>query len=302
MTSDVEPVVEGAWDTHVHAGPDAIERKLDVRTLAIEASKAEMGGLVVKNHEYPTTMLTRLVAAQSDVDLELVGTAVLNETLGGLNPATVDVAADFGTKRMELPTKSAASNMLDQGRRRYIVVAEDGSLTAAARAVLDAGIEHDMVVGTGHIGVEEVRAVVDYVTARDGTVLVTHPELHRARDGVGMSPEVQAEIATEGVYFERCGIVFQDGITDHLLPEVSRSTIEPAFETESMREYMLAGIDAVGVERNVVSTDLGQPHNTSPPAGLVDFHERLLSAGVSEQDLSVMARDVPRQCFDVASE
>lgn len=296
-----EPIVAGAWDTHVHAGPDARARKMDALTLAEEASTAEMGGLVVKNHEYPTTMLTRLVNAQEGIDINLVGTAVLNASLGGLNPKTAEAAAEFGTGRLELPTKSAKDNMLDQGEDRSIRLTVNGSLTDDAKTVLDVGIEQQMVIGTGHISVEEIQAVVEYITDRDGTVLITHPELHRARDGVGMTPEVQAELAVDGVYFERCGLVFKQGVTDHLRSDAPRSKVKAAFDKEQMLKHMLAGIEATGIQHNFLSTDFGQPRNPNPPAGLVAFHEGLLAAGISVDDLTMMARDNPQRVFEPVS-
>lgn len=296
MTSPEDPIVEGAWDTHVHVSPDVAPRKVDAVELARSAADAGMGGVVLKNHHFPTAMLARVGERWSEADVALVGTVVLNRSVGGLNPDAVSVADAFGARRVELPTTTARYNMMDQGEPRTIELLEDGALAPACRSVLDEAIEREMVVGTGHVGVDEVEAVVGYVCDRGGRVLVTHPELHVARDGVGMSAERQADLARDGVYFERCVVVTGDGLADHLLPGAPEAA-RVAFEGDRMWDRIVAGIEATGSGHNVLSTDLGQPSNESPTDGLVRFHERLLESGVGRADLERMARDNPANLF-----
>jgi alkanesulfonate monooxygenase SsuD/methylene tetrahydromethanopterin reductase-like flavin-dependent oxidoreductase (luciferase family) len=78
--------VSGAWDTHVHAGPDVTERKHNIVELARHAAEAGMGGLLLKNHHFPTATAAGLVEA-INVGIELASAVVLNRSVGGLNLA-----------------------------------------------------------------------------------------------------------------------------------------------------------------------------------------------------------------------
>lgn len=292
----VEPIVPHAWDTHVHAGPDVVRRRVDVMGLARAAESFGMGGIVLKNHHFPTAMVAGVAATAVEGDLSFAGTLVLNRSVGGLNLDAVKAAYRLGAKRLELPTMTAKHNMIDQQEPRTIGLLNGGGLSETCREVLDAGVRRDMVIGTGHVGVKEVEQVIEYVTGQGGRVLVTHPELHVARDGVGMPPERQADLARDGVYFERCVAATQEELVNHLLPDAPTAARE-AFEGEKMWTRLVEGIKATGAANNVVSTDFGQPGNPPPPMGLVSFHERLLEEGISRRQLAVMARENPNALF-----
>jgi hypothetical protein len=197
---------------------------------------------------------------------------------------------------MELPTMTAKYNMVDQHEPRTIGLLDGDSLSSACRAVLDEAIDRNMVVGTGHIGIDDVEVVVDYVTDREGTVLITHPELHAARDGVGLKVEEQVRLANDGVFFERCFVATLPTLGEHLRTDAPESA-RNLFDGDALWERFVEGIEATGPARNVISTDLGQPDNAAPPRGLRDCHEKLLNAGISQADLETMARDNPEALF-----
>lgn len=287
----------GAWDTHVHAGPDVIDRKHDIVELARRAEDAGMGGLVLKNHHFPTAMAASLVERACDSDIRLASTVVLNRSVGGLNIDAVTAAADMGASRVEFPTMTAARNMLEQGEPKTIdLLDEEGNLTDLAWSVLNETVNDGLVVGTGHIGVTEVEAVVDAVVELSGEVIITHPEFHAARDGVGFTPEQQAALARPGVYFERCSIV-TDSTVRELFPPDAPSEAYEAFCEGEMFDRIVAGIDATGPGHNLLSTDYGQPGRMSPPVALATFHDNLRSAGVPQDHLVQMARDNPERLF-----
>ena len=55
---DVEDILKGSFDLHVHAGPDpGRKRRMDAMDTARAAYEAEMGGFVLKSHDYPTAPL-----------------------------------------------------------------------------------------------------------------------------------------------------------------------------------------------------------------------------------------------------
>ncbi|MCY4730848.1 hypothetical protein KY092_09790 [Natronomonas gomsonensis] len=294
---DTQHPVAGAWDTHVHAGPDVTDRKHDIVELARRAAAAGMGGLVLKNHHAPTTMAAALVEQACDSDIRLASTVVLNRSVGGINIDAVVAAAKMGASRVELPTMTAKRNMLEQGEPKTIdLLNGNDELKDGVWSVLTEAINDGMVVGTGHIGVEEVEAVVDAVTEVDGEVIVTHPEFHAARDGVGLTPERQARLARDGVYFERCSIVTDETVRELFLPDAPEAAHD-AFADGAMFDKIVAGIEATGPEHNLLSTDYGQPGRMSPPDALAAFHADLESAGIPRADIERMARDNPETIF-----
>lgn len=290
--------IAGAWDTHVHAGPDVTDRKHDVVELARRAADAGMGGLVLKNHHFPTAMAARLVEDACNADIRLASTIVLNRSVGGLNTDAVVAAAEMGVSRVELPTMTAANNMLEQGEPRTIELLDDDDvLRDPVRTVLDEAVANDLVVGTGHVGIDEVEAVVTTVVEElNADVIITHPEFHAARDGIGLTPSKQAELAQPGVYFERCSIVNDESVRELFLDDAPASAHE-AFADGGMFDHIVAGIEATGPEHNLLSTDYGQPGRESPPDALAAFHGDLEAAGVPREDIVRMARENPQRLF-----
>ena len=55
MNERIEEILRGSYDLHVHAAPDASqERRMDALEVARCAYEAEMGGFVLKSHDYNT--------------------------------------------------------------------------------------------------------------------------------------------------------------------------------------------------------------------------------------------------------
>jgi hypothetical protein len=146
------------------------------------------------------------------------------------------------------------------------VVDEDGEPLPATRQVLELVAAHDLVLATGHLGREEILAVV--AAAGDAGVrriLVTHPEFPMQNLPVGD----QVKLTAQGAFLERC------------------------FTTPFTGKYdwsrLVDNIRATGPEHTVLSTDLGQPDNPPVEDGLALFADALLDAGLSEQEVHRMA-------------
>ena len=83
MNEAIEEILKGSFDLHVHAGPDPNQdRRLDALETARQAYEAEMGGFVLKSHDYPTAPLTYALNRMYP-GLLVVGSIVLNEAVGG---------------------------------------------------------------------------------------------------------------------------------------------------------------------------------------------------------------------------
>src|SRR3712207_1634667 len=101
--ADARQLLEGAVDTHVHSAPDLVERKLDDFEVARQARERKMAAVVLKNHFLSTALRARLVEEQVS-GVRVLGSVVLNQPMGGMNPWAVEAAARGGAKVVWMPT------------------------------------------------------------------------------------------------------------------------------------------------------------------------------------------------------
>ncbi|MCX2725965.1 DUF6282 family protein [Thermomicrobium sp. 4228-Ro] len=282
-------LVRGAYDLHVHSGPDVMPRRIDDIDLARRFLEVGLAGYVIKSHYVPTA--ERAAVARAAVPgVQVLGSITLNRAVGGLNPLAVEIAAREGARIVWLPTVDAANE------RRHLehaapgtklpywarlqremreagfavppveVLGPDGQVVPELRAVLRIIARHGLVLATGHLGRDEIVAVVK-AAREEGVrhIVVTHPDF----PSQALSVEDQLALAELGAYMEHC--------------------FTPLYSGKVAWETAFAHIRAVGPDRVVLSTDLGQPDNPPVEDGLALFADRLLQAGFSEDDIRTMA-------------
>jgi len=280
--------LQGAYDLQVHVAPDVIERRIDDLDLAREFLGRGLRGFVLKSHYVSTAERARVVTKAVPGILAL-GAITLNHSVGGLNPVAVEIAGRAGAKIVWMPTVDAANETAGRLEgpgtklpfwakiQRELaatgiappplsVVDAAGQITTATRVCLERIARHDMVLATGHLGRAEIFALVR--AAREmgvRKVLVTHAEF----PSQNLSPEEQRELAALGAWIEHCFTTMHTG----------KAPWEAAF----------AGIRAAGVERTILSTDLGQTINPPVAEGFAMFAERLLDAGFAAHEVRRMA-------------
>src|SRR2546430_1981516 len=103
-------LLEGAVDTHIHSSPDLVARKLDDYDVARQARERGMAAVVLKNHFFTTTLRAQLVESQVP-GVRLIGSIVLNQPMGGINPWAVEAAARGGAKVVWLPTAHSENQL-----------------------------------------------------------------------------------------------------------------------------------------------------------------------------------------------
>jgi hypothetical protein len=158
----------------------------------------------------------------------------------------------------------------EQGVEAEPVAVVDGSgeLVPEARAVLAAIARHGMVLATGHLARDEIFALVEAgAEAGIRDIVVTHPDF----PSQSLPDEDQRALADHGALLERC----------FTTPHTGKTTWERVIEATR----------AVGPERTVWSTDLGQVFNPPVEDGLALMADRFLEAGFSEEEVRVMAVD-----------
>jgi Family of unknown function (DUF6282) len=258
-----------------------VERRIDDIGLARRFRELGLAGFVLKSHYTSTAERARVVSGVVP-EVRALGAIALNRAVGGLNPLAVEIAAREGARVVWLPTvdsiNEAGELELKPGAtppvwvRLQLELRERGlpiepiSLDGALDAVLASVAAHGLVLATGHIGRDEVFRVVDAARAKGiEHVVVTHPDY----PAQNFSADEQVELARRGAWIERC----------FTTPHTGKVSWEQWLESTR----------AVGAERCVLSTDLGQVANPPVEDGLALLTDRLLGAGFSDEEVRTMA-------------
>jgi hypothetical protein len=232
--------------------------------------------------------------------VHVIGAITLNRAVGGLNPTAVEIAAREGAWIVWFPTVSSENEQhevlaadpngkvpvwvrfeLDIREAGVVpepvpVVDASGELLPEALAVLEVIARHDLVLATGHLSRDEIFTLVDgAVEAGVSTIVVTHPEFPSQR----ISPEDQVALADKGALMERA----------FTTPHTGKCTWDQVFDATR----------AVGAERTVLATDLGQIFNPPVEDGLALMADQFLGAGFSEEEVQVMAVENTRRLAGV---
>jgi len=96
-------LLRGAYDTHIHVGPDVVPRIVDDLTLARRFRALGMAGFVLKSHFTSTAERASVVSAAVP-EVRVLGAIALNRAVGGMNPLAVEVAAREGARTVWFPT------------------------------------------------------------------------------------------------------------------------------------------------------------------------------------------------------
>jgi hypothetical protein len=272
LPADVD--LTGLVDFHIHSGPDVSPRWGDDVDVARAAKEAGLRAIVLKSHVTLTADRAQLAEKAVAGGLRVFGGLALNEPVGGLNPAAVEVALQLGAKQVWLPTRWAAHERQQQGLEDGITVFDGaGDLLPRVKEIVDLVGQADVILGTGHLSLAETLAVVRL--ARDlglRKVLITHPEAHF----LAVPLEAQVALAGPGVSFERCYV----------------STLASGPLAPSLAD-VAAQIRRVGVESSVLATDFGQAENLAPSEGFRAYLAGLLDLGFNWAELRQMAGDNP---------
>jgi hypothetical protein len=292
-------------DFHVHVGPEFLARRYDAFRIAEEAERDGFG-CVLKNH----FMATTAVAAQARLHrpVTVLGSVVLNYSVGGLNPEAIRAAqsANKGWSMNRkpddlpfvvwMPTIHAESH-LNYNRRHDLVPAwgveekycrffppgtgitlwgpagEGTEINPVVYDILDLIKTYDLILATGHLSGPEVKVLVAVAHEKGlRRIIVTHPFY----GAINLSIREQAELAErEGVYIEHC----QSNM------EIDRIPIQ----------HYVASIREVSPGHVILTSDAGQPH--IPPVGeaLWDFIRQFKALGVDDDDLGIMLVENPHR-------
>jgi len=278
---NIDRIMKGSIDMHVHHGPGG--GSFSAYDLAVEASQAGMRGIVLKDSGYPNAPMAALVN-QLVPGTTLFGSQCLNSYCGGLNFRAVESAARMGAKVIWMPTLSAA-NSVNVYRKMGIPVSEaglsllddNGQLYPDVYKILEIIKKYDIALATGHISPAECFAVVEEAVKMGiDKIILTHP--------LGSETVLERSLTLEEtIDLTRMGAFAEFTFVFHLPTELS---YDP--------EITVGQIRKIGPENCIISTDLGLfGHNVSPAVGFRMFIATLAHRGMSEEDITLMAKTNP---------
>ena len=232
----------------------------------------------VKSHAFPLPGNDRII-----------GSVVLNNHVGGLNADAVAACAAASSRPIVVwfPTISAENHLNKSeyeirpewgariSRRSEDVagirVEKDGALTESACCVLRTILDCGAILATGHLSWQESRVVVREAVGRGiKKIVITHP-IYQLID---MPIDVQKELARYA-YIEHT----------YSMVSIDRLPVEKIAEQ----------MNAVGPNRCIMTSDVGQPFSPSPAEALRRFADLLKQQGIADADISTMLVKNPRR-------
>lgn len=284
----------GLVDTHFHIGPEFLDRRYDLCSLA-EAARSCQATLVLKNHTYSTTPLAAL--ARAEFGVRFLGSIVLNRFVGGLNPDAILGAKSGNRARVNapgndppfvvyLPTVHAAAHLRAMGHAfdsrwscgRAIDYPADRTIEPVhvfnetlkpvpeLKEVLQAVVDTGAILATGHLSAIEIMELVPMALELGvRRVLLTHPHY----PSVELSDEQLVQLSRDDrIFIEHCFAI-------HTIEEVPLTRFADS-------------ILATGPDQVVLATDFGQIHSDPIPDGTLRFARELaatLGDRIAHQDL-----------------
>ncbi|MFC1940420.1 DUF6282 family protein [Chloroflexota bacterium] len=275
--SKVNELLQGSIDMHCHHGPDTIlERSVDALQATQQAQEAGMKAIVLKSHVYPTAPLAYIIN-QIVPDFTAVGAICLDEDVGGLNTHALEASAKLGAKVVWMPTSSSANDMKRKGLSEPGIAISDekGVLLPVVGEILDIVKEYKMALATGHVSVAESFALVDEARKKGiDKIIITHPLLSYL--GATLNLEEQKKMADKGAFIEHCFGITMPGSLVRFDPKL-----------------MADAVKAVGAERCIMSTDLGQAFNPKPADGMRVGIAVMLRLGLTEKEVDLLVKVNP---------
>jgi hypothetical protein len=285
---DYDKLLSGSIDMHLHPGTDAFCR-IDALEMARQARQAGMKAIVIKDHFIPTApiaeMVNRLVP-----DFKVYSSICLDYEIGGLNVKAVEYSANAGARVVWMPTFSSANSrakMRELGvpleGEGFSILDSSGQLSPKINPILAVIKKNDMVLASGHMSPAETFALEKEARKLEiNKFVVTHPLDHEFFSEAFTRDDL-VQLAASGAFIEFTFIALLASEFRH----------DPAEMVNVMR--------AVGIERCIVSTDLGQSFNPLPVEGLRMFIITLLKYGVTEDEISLMIKTNPEKLLGLTA-
>lgn len=282
-------LLKGAVDFHIHSGPDIFDRSVTDFEVAALAEKAGMSAIVLKNHISSTAARAALVNSQFS-NIRVYGGVALNKAVGGVNPEAVEwmcrLSPEYG-KVVFFPTFDAAHHKsVFQIPGEGLQILKDGKLSPETKEILRIIARENLILATGHISPEEIQELVSEAKRMDiKKIVINHP----FSEAPGLSMSQMKELAGMGAILELTYLSYLSG------PQAPLGFLKGSKHISI--EMMVEAIRSIGAEHFILSSDLGQSGNPTPPDGLKNFAILLMDAGISKEEIVMMIKTNPMKLF-----
>jgi hypothetical protein len=295
MNDPLDGLLEGAIDLHVHPSPSPFPRRIDIVEAAKQAAAVGMRAIAVKSHHHSTAMdvaaMERYGVEQSGV--QVVGGISLNTQVGGINPHAVNLCLAMGGKIVWFPTIASPAHIAHSHNLNFPKLAiplidetpidvwgDDGKLTPEVYQIVGMIAEADAILASGHMPVRSILAVFE--AAREAGVrrmVVNHPNYV-----IEASYEEARKMTDLGAMIEHSLCMYDE---------------ESTFYHWSL-DVLVDWIRAVGPEKSLLGSDLGQNNNPLPEQSYHKICSRLLEAGWTRRELRMLVADNPAKLLGVS--
>jgi uncharacterized protein DUF6282 len=295
---DVEKLLDGAVDLHVHPYPSPFPRRMDASEAAQRAADAGMRAIVVKSHHHDTAMDVAALR-EHGIDrsgIQVFGGIALNTQVGGFNPHAVNLCLAMGGRVVWMPTIASPAHIAHHAdpNLRFPALAvplipeqpldvwangEPGELRREVHEILKMIAEADAVLASGHLPPASIIAVFE--AARDAGVrrmIVNHPNfvIEASKDEVRTMVELGAVI-------------------EHSLCMYDEESSFCNWRIDTLVDW----IRWVGPEHSSLGSDLGQANNPFPVDSFHKICSRLIEAGMTEREVRSIVADNPARLVGV---
>jgi hypothetical protein len=278
-------LLDGAIDLHYHSAPSPFPRRLTPAEAARHYAESGFRAVVLKSHHHITVMdvLSIRDVVLDELELEVYGGIALNATVGGLNPAAVELCLHMGGKIVWFPTLSShahidfhrhhVSNFPSSALRAeppLSPLGEDGRLKPEVHEILELVHDSGAILASGHLSAPELLPLFETAQGMGiEKLLVQHPNFV-----LGLTHDDARRLTALGAYIEHSVIMYDpDGPTKLPIGEFTE------------------WIDAVGADRTVFGSDTGQATSPAPADIYRCVAGLLLDEGLSEEDVRKMVVD-----------
>jgi hypothetical protein len=285
--------MHGAVDVHVHSEPDLFPRIADDVGVARHARSMGLRAISLKCHSERTTSRAYLTS-QLVSGIQIVSGIVLNRAVGGINPAAVESALQFGARHVWMPTVDAANHVRTFGSagaydKQTSTVAkstdpgiqvfdDSGTPIDGLHDVLDLVAEYRAILSTCHLSIPEIERLVPLARQRGvEKIMITHPFFKVP----SLDIDTLKRLVDQGAY-----------------AEFGYCTVSPMWGHAPLTRVVEA-IQAVGPEHSILMSDAGQRHNPMPAEALRVFAQSVYESGISEDDVGRMIRDNPLDLLEL---
>ncbi|MGH3729105.1 MAG: DUF6282 family protein [Micromonosporaceae bacterium] len=283
MDARVRDLLVDAVDLHVHPGPSPFPRRIGIHDAAVQARDAGFKAIFVKSHHHSMVSDVHAIRdAVGSLPIPVFSGVALNNQVGGINPYAVELALQQGGRIVWFPTIASSKHICVHDEHLKFPTAkfqmrdssperirdEDGKLRPEVLDILTLIKEQDAILSGGHLDVADLDLLIR-TGHRMGIerILVNHPNFV-----VGATPEQCKEWAELGARFEHSLCMYDE-----------RSSFFH-WKIDVLLDY----IRAVGSQRTLLCSDLGQKNNPLPVEAYALIVRGLLDAGVPDVDIRRM--------------